>query len=124
MNDTTIRDGAPASAIEQWIIEPHPTSQGQAAAVICGHAFIHGRGEEEMCEFYGFVQEVLDTTVVPEIERATRRAGALEQRVRDLEGDVASYAATMKRLEEAEANNPTVSRAEYARAVDALRKSD
>jgi hypothetical protein len=57
---------------EQFIIAPEPSPEAYAAAIICGHKIIQDLGVDGMCDFQAFVQEVLATTVSPEIERLKR----------------------------------------------------
>lgn len=52
-----------------FVMTPEPRAIDEAAAVICGHDFIRDMGEEKMLEFHGFVQEVLESIIAPEIQR-------------------------------------------------------
>jgi|SRR5713101_9767075 len=57
------------SDIEPFIIAPEPSPEAHAPAIICGHKIIQDLGVDGMCEFHGFVQEVLATIISPEFER-------------------------------------------------------
>lgn len=57
--------------LEGFCIQPEPTEQDRAAAIICGSNQVLAMGDG-MVEFHGFVQEVLASTVGVEIDRLRR----------------------------------------------------
>lgn len=69
--------------LEGFCIQPEPTEQDRAAAIICGSNQVLAMGDE-MVPFHGFVQEVLADTVGKEIAHLERENARLRAEVKVL----------------------------------------
>lgn len=82
--------------LEGFVMQPEQSEASRAAAIIAGHDEIMALGVERMTAFHGFVQEVLATTVEPELDRLASENRRLQFRIECQRNELARLNARIK----------------------------